>query len=520
MFALFPLYLSLSYQFQRSPRRMEGDTAGKTEMKTNRYLEKFIAPPVNLIAKRNTREPVKPQPGAQEMFLNTSADIALFGGAAGGGKSMAGLLDCAQAELIENPQYRAVAFRKSYPQISSPGGLWSASEKVYPAMGATPKESALQWVFPSGAKIEFRHLQHEKNKYDWQGAELIKIFFDELTHFSEGQFWYLLGRNRTTTGIKTTIRATCNPDADSWVAKFIDWWIGDDGLPIKERAGVIRWFIRDRGEVIWGDSPEKLGDRYPGQLPKSFTFIPATIYDNPELLKKDPGYLGNLQAQHPVERARLLEGNWRVKFESGTVFNREWFRVVDHADQGATVRFWDIAATAKELAKKSSYYTAGVKMSKRGDQFTVLDMVAKQKGAGAVEELIVAIAQQDGPRVKVRWEQEGGSSGILWCENLKKRLQSEGFNADYVKPLADKVSRAIPLATDAIHGNVALLRSPWNEEYLNCLQRFDGSPSPLVNDVTDASTGAHKFLTDFSNQRLPRVKDHPNAPAKLKQVFG
>ena len=158
-------------------------------------------------------------------------------------------------------------------------------------------------------------------------------------------------------------------------------------------------------------------------------------------------------------------------------------------------------------------------MTKHRNQYTVLDMVAEQKGAGAVEDMIVAIARQDGTKVKVRWEQEGGSAGILWCENLKKRLQKMGFNADYIKPLGDKVARAVPYATDATHGNVQILRAAWNDTYLDCLQRFDGTPNPLINDLTDASTGAHKFLSEFALQRLPKVREQPNAPAQLKKIF-
>ncbi len=66
-------------------------------------------------------------------------------------------------------------------------------------------------------------MEHEKNCYDWQGTEIAYLGFDELTHFTEKQFYYLLSRNRSVSGVKPYVRATCNPDADSWVAKLIDW---------------------------------------------------------------------------------------------------------------------------------------------------------------------------------------------------------------------------------------------------------------------------------------------------------
>ena len=95
---------------------------------------------------------------------------------------------------------------------------------------------------------------------------------------------------------KPYIRATCNPDADSWVAEFIAWWIDQEtGLPIPERAGVVRYFIRINDALIWGNSLEELREKYGADvLPKSVTFIPAKLTDNPALMAADPGYLANL----------------------------------------------------------------------------------------------------------------------------------------------------------------------------------------------------------------------------------
>ena len=83
--------------------------------------------------------------------------------------------------------------------------------------------------------------------------------FDELTHFSAHQFFYMVSRNRSTCGVRPYIRATCNPDADSWVAEFLAWWIDQEtGLPIPERAGVLRYYIRVSGKIVWADRPEEL----------------------------------------------------------------------------------------------------------------------------------------------------------------------------------------------------------------------------------------------------------------------
>ncbi|WP_234891282.1 terminase large subunit domain-containing protein [Sinorhizobium meliloti] len=181
---------------------------------------------------------IRPQPGPQTAFLVSPADIAIYGGSAGGGKTWALLME--PLRHIANPQFGAV-FRRSTVQVRNEGGLWDESEKLYPAIGASPKEHVLQWSFPSGASVSFAHLEHDKTVLNWQGSQIPLVCFDELTHFSAKQFWYMVSRNRSMSGVRPYIRATCNPDADSWVAELISWWIDQDtGLPIPERAGVLR----------------------------------------------------------------------------------------------------------------------------------------------------------------------------------------------------------------------------------------------------------------------------------------
>ena len=102
------------------------------------------------------------------------------------------------------------------------GSLWDTSIKVYGAAGAKPRLDNLSWTFPPyNTKITFGHLEHEKNMLDWQGAQIAFIGFDELTHFTRKQFFYMLSRNRSGSGVRPYIRATCNPDSDSWVADLL-----------------------------------------------------------------------------------------------------------------------------------------------------------------------------------------------------------------------------------------------------------------------------------------------------------
>lgn len=238
---------------------------------------------------------------------------------------------------IQNSNFGGVIFRRTSPQIRSEGGLWDTSNILFPLCGAEPRETNLEWMFPSGAKIKFSHLEYEKNVLDWQGSQIPFIAFDELTHFSEKMFFYLLSRNRSTCGVRPYVRCTCNPDPDSWVAEFISWWIDSDtGYPIKERAGKVRYFMKDGESIVWGDSREEVIEKCqhivntilsadptvnPKDLVKSVTFIPGDIYGNKELLKKDPGYLANLMAQDEATKAQLLEGNWKIKIDDTEIIN-------------------------------------------------------------------------------------------------------------------------------------------------------------------------------------------------------
>src|SRR4030043_1050953 len=138
---------------------------------------------------------VKPQEGFQYKFLSSSADIAIGGGAAGSGKTFALLME--SIRHIKNPVYNGVIFRKTYPQIKLPGGLWDTSFELYSIPDGNPNESTFEWKFPSGAKMKFSHLEYEKNVLDWQGAQVPFIGFDELPHFSDYSFFYLLSRNRS-----------------------------------------------------------------------------------------------------------------------------------------------------------------------------------------------------------------------------------------------------------------------------------------------------------------------------------
>jgi predicted phage terminase large subunit-like protein len=436
----------------------------------------------------------EPQIGAQELFYDTQADVCIYGGAAGGGKSFALLLKA--AKYLNTPGYGSVIFRRTRPEITNEGGLWDESRLLYKRIkNSVGREHQLDWTFPNGTAISFGHAQYDKDVEDkYPGSQICHIGFDELTKFSERQFWFLFSRNRSVCGVKPRIDATCNPDADSWVAKLVDWYIDPQtGYPIEERSGAIRYFYRVNKKLHWGNTKEELMIEFPDLAeiapPKSFSFISATIYDNPILLETNPQYLQNLLSLHPVEMERLLRGNWKIKYEAGTIFNRQWFEVVGSVPSGGTtVAFWDFAATSAAVATKSSFYSVRTKMYLHQDTYYVLDCHWEQVSADQGDASVVKIAYQDGRDCKVRWELEGGSAGKRYEASLRKQLA--GFDAKGVKPLGDKVTRALPMALAAKQGKIKLLRGAWNDQFLAAVHEFDGSKKPLTNDIVDSADGA------------------------------
>lgn len=464
---------------------------------------------------------IGPQPGPQHMFLSTPADVAVYGGAAGGGKTWALLLD--PLRHVGNGAFSGVIFRRTYPMVRNEGGLWDTSYPLYTLLDAKPKETDFEWKFPSGATLRFAHMQHENNKLDWQGSQIPFIAFDELTHFSETQFTYVaFSRGRSMSNVKPYVRATCNPDASSWVKPFLAPWV-DKTSPLRAESGEILWRTTgaEGGAVKWYRESELTPEIRAEAV--SFTFIHASIFDNPILLKENPAYLAALKNLPPVERQRLLDGDWDVVPAAGKVFNRQWANFVtevprkpqitivssygtkqevttvnDNSAPYYAVRFWDFASTEKELEGTRSNpepdFTVGAKMMRSRDLYTMLHIVRGQIAAGEIEELVYEIALRDGYDVAVRWEIEGGSAGRILNASLMRKLQD--FDAFGVSPQGSKLTRFKPVAQMAQAGGFQLLTASWNEIYLNELHHFPDKG--WKKDQVDATSGAYHYLSVMS----------------------
>jgi len=427
--------------------------------------------------------------------MSSQADIVIYGGAAGGGKTFAILMEAIRH--MNNKAFRCAIFRRTYTEIKQPGGLWDDACLLYPMLGGKSKSSdTLSWTFPSGMQVTFNYLQSDTDLQKYQGSQIPLIMFDEVTHFSERQFFYMLSRVRSTSGVKGYIRATCNPDPDSWVAAFIDWWIRDDGYPDATRAGIVRWFVRKGDDLIWGDSRAELVEIYgPETRPKSVTFIPATLSDNKILMEKDPEYESNLDALPLVERAQLKGGNWKIKPSAGTYFKIDDFLYCNSHEVPKIkrkVRYWDRAATEPSATNKNPDWTVGVLMGicELGRPY-VLHVERFRQGPAGVVRIIKATAERDGTGVEIGIEQDPGSAGKSEAQSLISALS--GYRCKAVRADKKKVIRALPYSAQVQAGNVTIVRAAWNNSYGRELESFDGTERGK-DDQVDASSGAFNFI--------------------------
>lgn len=299
------------------------------------------------------------QAGGQEKLLSTNADICIYGGQRGGGKSYGLLMEALKD--IKNPSFRSVVMRHELNDLSD---LIETSYQIYTPYGKYNKsKNDMTWNFDRGGFLEFSYHADsvEDFKKRFQGHQYSYIGIDEITHMDYPKFKYLTTCNRNAYSLRNRIIGTCNPDPDSWVARFIDWWIGEDGLPIPERDGVLRYCFMDGEDVstiYWGNTREEVFKQCehiimrhwtqefekfgsPEELSiKSVAFIEGKLSDNVQLMRSDAAYLANLLNQSEEQRARDLDGNWKYRSSGDDMIKLQHMENFYHAPyrQGDNVR--------------------------------------------------------------------------------------------------------------------------------------------------------------------------------------
>lgn len=242
-----------------------------------------------------------PQP-KQAIFMSRFEDEALYGGAAGGGKSDSLIMEATRQ--VDIPYYRGLIVRRTFPQLED---LIGKSLRLYPRAfpGAKYNDSKHVWHFPSGAVIIFGSMPHEKDKYNFQGKPYDFIGMDELTQFTFEMYDYLVhSRNRPNgPGTRVYARFTANPGGvgHGWVKeRFIT--AAPPGTTIWRRVKV--------------DTPTGTVEKWSSRV-----FIQSTVFDNKILLQNDPDYITRLASMPEANRNALLYGDWDSF--SGQVFV-EW----------------------------------------------------------------------------------------------------------------------------------------------------------------------------------------------------
>ena len=237
---------------------------------------------------------------------------------------------------VQNKNFRALILRNEKPDLTD---LVETSSQLYSQFGEYNRsQNDMTWNFYSGAKLKFSYFEgeYEAFKKRFQGKQYAYIGVDEITHCPYKKFKYLITDNRNAFNLRTRFIGTCNPDPDSWVAKFLDdgGWLDEEGFPIPERDGLIRYCYmpgNDVNEIIWGDTREEVYEMCktdimkhwkpafnefgtPEELAvKSVAFVEGKLEDNKILMKSNPEYLANLMNQDEEQQSRDLDGNWKFR---------------------------------------------------------------------------------------------------------------------------------------------------------------------------------------------------------------
>lgn len=442
-----------------------------------------------------------PQRGPQETFLASPASFTVYGGAAGGGKTWSLLY--ALARWVALRGFIAIVFRKYMVDIKQAGGLWSEAEQIYPLLGGQPNRHDWEWRFPSGAIIKMAAIDRDYQTR-FQGAQAAVIAFDEVTHFAEEEVFFFLSRNRTKVpGLRARMLATCNPDADSWVAKHLSWyWDPSTGLNVPARSGVVRWFLRVKGpggkqETRWAASREQLLRDNPGAEPakaKSFTFVPAALADN-RYLAGDGEYRGNLLQLDEVQQQRLLFGNWLIRYKRGSIFRRTWFKRCSSAPEEVRWwRIWDLAATSEAQANGSTSSTCGLKIGEADGRVYIGGMEHGRWDSGDVELLVKKTAKADGPDCRIWLCRERAGAGKAQLGHYARLLR--GYVVDGDIESGEKELRLGPVASQVKHGNVYVVDDggEWVERFLDLAEELPARPALDMGDALSAGFQQLEFV--------------------------
>lgn len=404
----------------------------------------------------------------QKVFLRTNAIEALFGGAAGGGKSSALLMSALQ--YVDIPNYSAILFRRTFADLSLPGALMDRFRSWINLYDDVHwNNNSFVATFPSGARISFGYLNNQNDYLRYKGSEFQFIGMDEVTEIREADYRYMFSRlRRPASGplseVPLRMRCASNP-APNWVRqRFIVEGIADGRI-----------------------------------------FVPSKLTDNPGI--DATSYRQALSALDPIERRRLEEGDW-WSTTLGTLFERESIEIIDMTDvpkndpNARIVRFWDLAATEPSHSNPDPDWTVGTLMMFSDGIAYILDIKRGRLKGEKVEQLIAQTAYEDGVSVPIRMEQEPGSSGKALVDQYA-RYVLPGYDFMGIRATGDKVTRARPFAAAVANGNVRIIRGPWLTAWMDELSSFPEACDH--DDQVDSAVGAFTHLAELGLPSRRRI---------------
>lgn len=492
--------------------------------------------------KKEEAQVIGPASPFQEKYLNSNAQILLVGGAAGSSKSYVGLMR--HLRFVDDPNYKAYCIRKNSSAIMASGGLFWEAVKLYtqfdPNLKVKLKDQKL--VFSSGSEISFSHYENDTAAKKYQGIQISNIFYDEVTHAdNEEQLWWLWSRLRSDAKNIHSMWWSCNPDNSSWVLKYAMWWLHPEGhpqagRPDPEKNGVIRYLLRIAGDLVWGDTPEELIEKYGNPKlpydhedqikPISFQGLFGTIDDNPPLRRSNPLYKSNLEALPKLDRERLLHGNWFARPDGSSYYDRSNLPELTEAPHNSEfvkiVRAYDVAGTLPHDGNRSPDYFASVKMGKTRDgNYVILDIVRTRITFGSWLEHILDNARRDGPRVEIILGEDPNPAAKAAIKLLAKDIIESGYIAKTHRASGGKLDSFRPFAASAELGFVKIVKNCandlWNkivndnEFFHKELENFDGTRKSGEwghDDCVDCTSLCYLYLA--SKFQLPSNFSIPN----------
>lgn len=435
----------------------------------------------------------------------------------GSGKSEIGVIDF--LKYTDIPNFIGVITRRTTPQLTGPGGMLTKCKRVF-GQAYSPDEYTWRakdgkFVFhKSGAEIYLKHFENDQADVNWQGAEANLFYIDEGTQYTQHMVQYIMSRMRNPScpEVKPHLKITCNPDADHFLRKWVEPYLNENGTPDRSKDGLIRYFTFHDGDFVWGSSKEELVDKYGVNKEDclSFTYISATVDDNPILRKVNPKYVSWLKGLKGVERARLLEGNWYVREEASSYFNRSWVEEVHHVDESEvlyTARGYDFAGELPSDLLRNPDFTASVRIRKmKNGDYIVDDIIRTRIRHGQWEKFVLDCSEKDPYGTIHIIPQDPGPSAKMATQLFCRRLAEHGLIIKRETTTKSKLDRFRPFASVSEQGGVKVLAGcgtdlvnnlkNTNDFYYEELEKFTGerSTSSRKDDLVDATSSAFTAL--------------------------